>query len=203
MDAETFVKICGLLNMPAPEVAKESGCSLPAVKAARSGVRPVSPKLEKFVTEKLRAASGDAAVKLVLETCMTNTLQIVGRLFRPVRLTEKADTLYQHEGSSVILSEYAGHVLSAATSDGWVVKLLLDGEQLPEIEINLEYAGDSEEMSDEDWESWCDNSMPREDQLEVVEAYMRQAFSIVIRDMASESYTTWPKLYEYLTEKLS
>lgn len=69
MDAETFVKICGLLNMPAPEVARESGCSLPAVKAARSGVRPVSPKLEKFVIEKLREASGDAAVKLVLETC--------------------------------------------------------------------------------------------------------------------------------------
>lgn len=69
MDAETFVKICGLLNMPAPEVAKESGCSLPAVKAARSGVRPVSEKLEKFILEKLRAASGDAAVKMVLETC--------------------------------------------------------------------------------------------------------------------------------------
>jgi hypothetical protein len=74
VDAETFVKICGLLNMPAPEVAKESGCSLPAVKAARSGVRPVSPKLEKFVTEKLKAASGDAAVKLVLETCKMNGL---------------------------------------------------------------------------------------------------------------------------------
>lgn len=69
MDAETFVKICGLLNMSAPEVARESGCSLPAVKAARSGVRPVSPKLEKFVIEKLRAASGDKAVNLVMEIC--------------------------------------------------------------------------------------------------------------------------------------
>lgn len=132
-----------------------------------------------------------------------NTLQIIGKLFRPVRLTEKADTLYQHENSSAVLSEYAGHTLSAETSDGWQVKLLLDGEQLPEIEINLEYAGDSEEMSDEEWEAWCDDSMPRAEQLEIVEAYLRQAFSIVIRDMASESYTTWPKLYEYLTEKLS
>ena len=134
---------------------------------------------------------------------MTNTLQSVGRLFRPVSLTEKADTLFQHEGSSVILSEYAGHALSAATSDGWKVHLLLDGEQLPEIEINLEYAGDSEEMSDEEWEAWCDNSMPRTEQLEIVDAYMRQALSIVIRDIASESYTTWPKLYDYLLEKLS
>lgn len=132
-----------------------------------------------------------------------NTLQIVGRLFRPVRLTEKADTLYQHENSSVILSEYAGHVLSAETSDGWQVKLLLDGQELPEIEINLEYAGDSEEMSDKEWESWCDDSMPRPEQLEIVDAYLRQAFSIVIRDMASESYTTWPELYDYLQEKLS
>lgn len=134
---------------------------------------------------------------------MKDTLQIIGRLFRPVRLTEKADALYQHENSSVILSEYAGHNLSAETKDGWKVKLLLDGQELPEIEINLEYAGDSEEMSDEDWEAWCDNSMPREDQLEIVEAYLRQAFSIVIRDMASESYTTWPELYDYLLEKLS
>ncbi len=69
MDAETFVKICGLLNMTAPEVARESGCSLPAVKAARSGVRPVSPKLEKFMIDKLREASGDAAVQLVIKTC--------------------------------------------------------------------------------------------------------------------------------------
>lgn len=132
-----------------------------------------------------------------------NTLQIVGRLFRPVRLTEKADALYQRENSSVILSEYAGHVLSAETSDGWQVKLLLDGQELPEIEINLEYAGDSEEMSDKEWESWCDDSMPRPEQLEIVDAYLRQAFSIVIRDMASESYTTWPELYDYLQEKLS
>lgn len=203
MDAETFVKISGLLNLTAVEIAKESGCSPEAVRSARMGRRPVSEKLEKFMIEKLRKSSGDAAVKLVLETCMTNTLQIVGRLFRPVGLTEKADALYQHEGSSVILAEYAGHVLSAETSDGWKVHLLLDGEQLPEIEINLEYAADSEEMSDEEWEAWCDNSMPREEQLEIVEAYMRQAFSIVIRDMTSESYTTWPKLYNYLLEKLS
>ncbi len=203
MDAETFVKICGLLNLTAAEIARESGCSPESVNSARLGRRPVSEKLEKFMVEKLRAASGDAAVKLVLETCMTNTLQIVGRLFRPVRMTEKADTLYQHKDSSVILAEYAGHVLSAKTADGWKVKLLLDGEELPEIEINLEYAGDSEEMSDEEWESWCNNSMPREEQIEIVEAYMRQAFSIIIRDIASESYTTWPELYKYLLEKLS
>lgn len=132
-----------------------------------------------------------------------NTLQIIGRLFRPAGLTEKADALFQHENAQVVLSEDAGHVLSAATSDGWAVKLLLDGQELPEIEIDLEYAGDSEEMSDAEWESWCDNSMPREEQIEIVEAYMRQAFSIIIRDMASESYTTWPKLYEYLLDKLS
>lgn len=300
MDAETFIKIAGLLNLTAVEIAKESGCSPEAVRSARMGRRPVSAKLEKFVIEKLRKASGDAAVRLVLEVCKMeglnekallalrefeqeegvklsdddtvyvwvklnddsqvssvmvsnrnhspegiacevrnladiedwlnhedcyvfdydnsewvtvkekkadmkekDTLQIVGRLFRPVRLTEKADTLYQHENAQVVLSEYAGHVLSAETSDGWNVKLFLDGEQLPEIEINLEYAGDSEEMSDEDWEAWCDNSMPREEQLEIVEAYLRQAFNIVIRDMASESYTTWPELYEFLTEKLS
>lgn len=298
MDAEVFVKICGLLNLTAEEVARESGYSLPAIKAARTGRRQVAEKLEKFMIDKLREASGDAAVKLVLETCkmnglnekvllalrefeqeegiklsdddtvyvwvylsedstifnvrvsnrnhspegvacevrnladiedwlnqedcyvfdydanewvtvkekqagMKDTLQIIGRLFRPVMLTEKADALYQHEGSSVILSEFAGHVLSAATSDGWKVHLLLDGEQLPEIEINLEYAADSEEMSDEDWEAWCDNSMPREEQIEIVEAYLRQAFSIVIRDMTSENYTTWPELYDYLLEKLS
>lgn len=203
MDAETFVKICGLLNLTAEEVAKESGYSLSAVKAARTGARAVSAELEKFLLNRLKEASGDEAVRLVLETCMTNTLQIIGRLFRPVGLTEKADTLYQHENAQVVLSEYAGHTLSAETSDGWKVKLLLDGQELPEIEINLEYAADSEEMSDAEWESWCDNSMPREEQLDIVEAYMRQAFSIVIRDMASESYTTWPKLYEFLTEKLS
>lgn len=203
MEAEVFVKIAGLLNLTAAEIARESGCSPESVNSARQGRRPVSEKLEKFMIEKLRKSSGDEAVKLVLETCMTNTLQIIGRLFRPVRLTEKADTLYQHENSSVVLSEYAGHVLSAETSDGWNVKLLLDGEQLPEIEINLEYAGDSEEMSDEEWEAWCDDSMPREEQIETVEAYLRQAFSIVIRDMASESYTTWPELYKHLLEKLS
>lgn len=203
MDAETFVKIAGLLNLTAAEIARESGCSPESVNSARLGRRPVSAKLEQYMIEKLRAASGDAAIRLVMETCMTNTLQIVGRLFRPVRLTEKADDLYQHENSSVILSEYAGHVLSAETSDGWQVKFLLDGEHLPEIEINLEYAGDSEEMSDEEWESWCDDSMPRAEQLEIVEAYLRQGFSIVIRDMASESYTTWPELYDYLLEKLS
>lgn len=203
MDAEVFVKIAGLLNMTAAEIARESGCSLESVNSARRGRRPVSPKLEKFVIDKLRAASGDAAVKLVLETCMTNTLQIVGRLFRPEGLTEKTDKLYQHEGSSVILSEYAGHILSAESSDGWLVKLLLDGEQLPEIEIHLDYAADSEEMSDDDWEAWCDNSMPREQQIEIAESYLMQAFHIVIRDMASESYTTWPELYDYLQEKLS
>lgn len=204
MDAETFVKIAGLLNLTAVEIAKESGCSPEAVRSARMGRRPVSEKLEKFMIEKLKEASGDKAVKLVMETCMTNnTLQIVGRLFRPVGLTEKADKLYQHKDAQVVLSEYAGHVLSASTSDGWQVKLHLDGQELPEIEINLENAGDSEEMSDEEWEAWCDNSMPREEQLEIVEAYLRQAFSIVIRDMASESYTTWPKLYDYLLEKLS
>lgn len=203
MDADTFVRICGLLNMTAEEVAKESGYSLSAVKAARTGARGVSAELEKFMLDRLKEASGDAAVRLVLETCMTNTLQIIGRLFRPVALTEKADALYQRENSSVVLSEYAGHVLSAETKDGWVVKLLLDGEHLPDIEINLEYAGDGEEMSEEEWESWSNNSMPRTEQLEIVEAYMRQCFSIVIRDMTSESYTTWPKLYEHLLEKLS
>ena len=69
MDAETFVKICGLLNLTAEEVAKESGYSLPAIKAARTGRRPISAALEKFMTDKLREASGDAAVKLVLENC--------------------------------------------------------------------------------------------------------------------------------------
>lgn len=69
MDADTFVKIAGLLNLTAVEIAKESGCSPEAVRSARMGRRPVSEKLEKFMIEKLREASGDAAVKLVLETC--------------------------------------------------------------------------------------------------------------------------------------
>ena len=69
MDAETFVKIAGLLNLTAVEIAKESGCSPEAVRSARMGRRPVSEKLEKYMTERLRKASGDAAVKLVLETC--------------------------------------------------------------------------------------------------------------------------------------
>ncbi len=69
MDAETFVKIAGLLNLTAVEIAKESGCSPEAVRSARMGRRPVSEKLEKYMTERLRKASGDAAVKLVMETC--------------------------------------------------------------------------------------------------------------------------------------
>ena len=69
MDAETFVKIAGLLNLTAVEIAKESGCSPESVRSARMGRRPVSEKLEKYMTEKLRAASGDAAVQLVLKTC--------------------------------------------------------------------------------------------------------------------------------------
>ena len=69
MDAETFVKIAGLLNLTAVEIAKESGCSPEAVRSARMGRRPVSEKLEKYMTERLRKASGDAAVKMVLETC--------------------------------------------------------------------------------------------------------------------------------------
>ena len=69
MDAETFIKIAGLLNLTAVEIAKESGCSPEAVRSARMGRRPVSEKLEKFMVEKLREASGDAAVKMVLETC--------------------------------------------------------------------------------------------------------------------------------------
>ena len=69
MDAETFVKIAGLLNLTAVEIARESGCSPEAVRSARMGRRPVSEKLEKYMTDKLRKASGDAAVKMVLETC--------------------------------------------------------------------------------------------------------------------------------------
>ena len=203
MDAETFVKIAGLLNLTAVEIAKESGCSPEAVRSARMGRRPVSAKLEQYMIEKLRKASGDAAVRLVMETCMTNILKIVGRLFRPVRLTEKADALYQHENSSVVLSEYDGHTLSAETKDGWVVKLLLDGQELPEIEINLEYVADDEDMSDSDWEAWCNGSMPHDEQLELVEAYIRTHFNTVIEDMANGSYNTWPKLYDYLLEKLS
>ena len=74
MDAETFVKIAGLLNLTAVEIAKESGCSPEAVRSARMGRRPVSEKLEKYMTEKLRKASGDAAVKMVLENCKMNGL---------------------------------------------------------------------------------------------------------------------------------
>lgn len=69
MEAEVFVKIAGLLNLTAVEIAKESGCSPEAVRSARMGRRPVSEKLEKFMIDTLRKASGDAAVKLVLETC--------------------------------------------------------------------------------------------------------------------------------------
>ena len=69
MEAEVFVKIAGLLNLTAAEIARESGCSPEAVNSARQGRRPVSAALEKFMLEKLRAASGDAAVRLVLEVC--------------------------------------------------------------------------------------------------------------------------------------
>lgn len=69
MDAETFVKIAGLLNLTAVEIAKESGCSPESVSSARMGRRPVSPKLEQYMIEKLKKASGDEAVKLVLKTC--------------------------------------------------------------------------------------------------------------------------------------
>ena len=69
MEAEVFVKIAGLLNLTAAEIARESGCSPESVNSARQGRRPVSEKLEKFMIERLRAASGDAAVKLVLENC--------------------------------------------------------------------------------------------------------------------------------------
>lgn len=69
MDAETFVKIAGLLSLTAVEIAKESGCSPEAVRSARMGRRPVSEKLEKFMIEKLKKASDDEAVQLVLKTC--------------------------------------------------------------------------------------------------------------------------------------
>lgn len=69
MDAETFVKICGLLNLTAEEVARESGYSLSAVKAARTGARGVSTELEKFLLSRLKEASGDEAVQLVMKTC--------------------------------------------------------------------------------------------------------------------------------------
>lgn len=69
MNSETFVKIAGLLNLTAVEIARESGCSPEAVRSARMGRRPVSEKLEKFMRDKLKAASDDEAVKLVLETC--------------------------------------------------------------------------------------------------------------------------------------
>lgn len=74
MDAETFVKIAGLLNLTTAEIARESGCSPEAVRSARMGRRPVSEKLEKYMTERLRKASGDAAVRLVMETCKMNGL---------------------------------------------------------------------------------------------------------------------------------
>lgn len=69
MDAETFVKIAGLLNLTAAEIARESGCSPESVHSARQGRRPVSEKLKKYLIEKLRKASGDEAVRLVLENC--------------------------------------------------------------------------------------------------------------------------------------
>ena len=74
MDAETFIKIAGLLNLTAVEIAKESGCSPEAVRSARMGRRPVSAKLEQYMIEKLRKASGDEAVRLVLENCKMNGL---------------------------------------------------------------------------------------------------------------------------------
>lgn len=69
MDAETFVKIAGLLNLTAAEIARESDCSPESVNSARLGRRPVSAKLEQYMIEKLRKASGDKAVRLVLEVC--------------------------------------------------------------------------------------------------------------------------------------
>ena len=69
MDAETFIKIAGLLNLTAVEIAKESGCSPEAVRSARMGRRPVSEKLEQYMRKKLKESSDDEAVKLVLETC--------------------------------------------------------------------------------------------------------------------------------------
>lgn len=69
MNSETFVKICGLLNLTAEEVAKQSGYSLSAVKAARTGARGVSAELEKFLLNRLKEASDDEAVQLVMKTC--------------------------------------------------------------------------------------------------------------------------------------
>ena len=69
MEAEVFVKIAGLLNLTAAEIARESGCSPESVNSARQGRRPVSEKLEKYMTDKLREASGDEAVQLVMKTC--------------------------------------------------------------------------------------------------------------------------------------
>lgn len=74
MEAEVFVKIAGLLNLTAAEIARESGCSPESVNSARLGRRPVSAKLEQYMKDKLRKASGDAAVKMVLETCKMNGL---------------------------------------------------------------------------------------------------------------------------------
>lgn len=69
MNSETFIKIAGLLNLTAVEIAKESGCSPESVSSARMGRRPVSEKLEKYMREKLKESSDDEAVKLVLEIC--------------------------------------------------------------------------------------------------------------------------------------
>lgn len=69
MERETFIKISGLLQMTAKDIARETGYSLATIKAVSAGYRQISPQLESFMLDKLRESADDEAVKLVVETC--------------------------------------------------------------------------------------------------------------------------------------
>ena len=205
MDAETFVKISGLLNITAEDVARESGYSLGTIKAARIGARSISPALEQFMLDKLRAASGDKAIQLVLKVCeVKSLLDIVKDLFTPSNIAEKVDAVLQHKYSKVVLAEADGHTLSLETLDGWKMYLSLDGYKLPQSETSMEYALYPDELTPEDLDSFCSNTMPRKQQIDMVFApYISSLLLSVINNVATSNYGVRPGFYEALLGKLS
>ena len=205
MDAETFVKISGLLNLTAEDVARESGYSLGTIKAARIGARSISPALEQFMLDKLRAASGDKAIQLVLKVCeVKSLLDIVKDLFTPSDLAKKIYAVFQQQNSKVVLAEADGHTLSLETLDGWTMYFCLDGYRLPQNDIYLQYAIHPDELTTEDWDSWCNNTMPRELQIDMIVApYISALLMFVIKDVAASNYTARPEFYEALRSILS
>ena len=69
MDKDTFFKLAGLLDMSYKQLAEESGYSYSTIQAVKSGNRPVSKRLEAFITQKLLMSKDDEAIETVVRVC--------------------------------------------------------------------------------------------------------------------------------------